>query len=68
MILFFLTLLEQSRYRRLAKEAEQVVLATAIFDAHGKLLVTHEGLLPSKKIANAWFERVCGIPPCTIPS
>ncbi|KAI9048546.1 hypothetical protein LZ554_007379 [Drepanopeziza brunnea f. sp. 'monogermtubi'] len=57
MILFFLTLLEQARYRRLEKEAEQVVLATATFDSHGKLLVTHEGLLPTKKIANSWLEK-----------
>ena len=44
--------------KRAARRAEQVVLAVAFFDSNGKLLVTHEGLLPRKKIANSWLERV----------
>ncbi|PBP21700.1 hypothetical protein BUE80_DR007606 [Diplocarpon rosae] len=56
-ILVFLSLVEQARYRKMAKRAEQVVLATAIFDSNGRLLVTQEGLLPTKKIANSWMER-----------
>ncbi|KAH7356761.1 hypothetical protein BKA65DRAFT_548146 [Rhexocercosporidium sp. MPI-PUGE-AT-0058] len=55
--LIFLTLLEQARMLRDAKSAEQIVLAAAIFDTHGRICVTHEGFLPRKKIANSWFEK-----------
>ncbi len=44
--------------KRAARRAEQVVLAAAVFDSQGKILVTHEGLLPRKKITNFWLERV----------
>ncbi|KAH9223471.1 hypothetical protein DL95DRAFT_492617 [Leptodontidium sp. 2 PMI_412] len=55
--LIFLTLIQQARMLKAAKRAEQVVLAAAIFDAQGRLCVTHEGFLPRQKIANSWFER-----------
>ncbi|KUJ12089.1 uncharacterized protein LY89DRAFT_221723 [Mollisia scopiformis] len=55
--LLVFTLLAQRRILKSAKRAQQVVLATAIFDHEGKLLVTPEGRLPTQKITNAWLER-----------
>lgn len=43
----------------LAKRAQQVVLAVAVFDLDGRILVSAEGLLPTRKITNAWLEQVC---------
>lgn len=43
-----------------AHRAQQVVLATVVFDPEGKLLVTPEGRLPCRKIANTSLERVGG--------
>jgi hypothetical protein len=51
-------LLAQWRLAKLAKRAQQVVVATAIFNYEDKLLVTAEGHLPNKKITDAWVERV----------
>jgi hypothetical protein len=51
-------LLAQWRLAKLARRAQQVVLATAIFDYEDKILVTPEGYLPNKKITDAWVERV----------
>ena len=48
----------QRSRRRSADRAQQVVLACAIFDPDGKLMVTPEGLLPSRKITDAFYERV----------
>jgi hypothetical protein len=42
-----------------AKRAQHVVLATAVFDPDGKLMVTPEGMLPSQKITSAYREQVC---------
>jgi hypothetical protein len=44
---------------RYAHKAEQVVLATAIFDKQGRVLVSPEGLLPSEKITDSFLEKVC---------
>jgi len=35
-----------------------VVLATAIFDKDGRILVTTEGHLPNEKITEKYIERV----------
>ncbi|KAL2755832.1 hypothetical protein ACRALDRAFT_1043121 [Sodiomyces alcalophilus JCM 7366] len=43
--------------RRYASKAQQVVLAAAVFDQHGRILVNHEGLLPSEKITDMFVER-----------
>jgi hypothetical protein len=51
-------LLAQRRRALSANRAEQVVLAAAIFDKNGRLMVTPEGLLPSQKITNSFIERV----------
>jgi hypothetical protein len=57
------TFLAQWRLAKLAKRAQQVVLATAIFDYEDKILVTSEGYLPHKKITDSWIERVRKIHP-----
>jgi hypothetical protein len=57
-ILIIFSLLAQRRRTLSANRAEQVVLAVAIFDKNGKLMVTPEGLLPSQKITNSFIERV----------
>lgn len=44
---------------RYADKAQQVVLATAIFDKQGRVLVSPEGLLPSEKITDSFLEKVC---------
>jgi hypothetical protein len=55
-----LTLLAQARRARAVKKekAKQVVLATAIFDQEGRLLVSHEELLPTRKTTNDYNEQV----------
>ncbi|KAI9714396.1 MAG: hypothetical protein M1820_000357 [Bogoriella megaspora] len=45
------------RKRKLADRAQQVVLACAIFDPEGRLMVTQEGLLPNKKITRQFSQR-----------
>ncbi|KAL8827287.1 MAG: hypothetical protein Q9170_007073 [Blastenia crenularia] len=47
----------QRRKNRSAHHAQQVVLATVIFDTEGKLMVTPDGTLPSRKIAKTAMER-----------
>ncbi|RKU47465.1 hypothetical protein DL546_009270 [Coniochaeta pulveracea] len=42
---------------RYASKAQQVVLATAIFDKQGRVLVSPEGLLPSEKITDSFLEK-----------
>ena len=47
------------RSRKLsADRAQQVVLACAMFDINGKLMVTPEGILPCQKITDSFTERV----------
>lgn len=43
--------------QRYASKAQQVVLAAAIFDRHGRVLVSTDGLLPSEKITDAFLEK-----------
>ncbi|CAK7216033.1 hypothetical protein SBRCBS47491_002693 [Sporothrix bragantina] len=43
--------------KRSAQKAQQVVLAVAIFDKHGRLLVSPDGLLPSEKITETFVGR-----------
>ncbi|CAK7266597.1 hypothetical protein SEPCBS57363_002173 [Sporothrix epigloea] len=43
--------------KRSAQKAQQVVLAVAIFDNHGRLLVSPDGLLPSEKITETFVGR-----------
>lgn len=52
-------MLGQRRRSRSANRAQQVVLACAIFDSSGRIMVTPEGLLPNRRITTANVERVC---------
>lgn len=57
-MLVALTFLAQRRRSRSANRAQQVVLAAAVFDKDGRLMVSPEGLLPNRKITNTFIERV----------
>ncbi|KAL3427705.1 Signaling protein YkoW [Phlyctema vagabunda] len=56
-LLFTMTFLAQRRRSLSANRAQQVVLAAAVFDNEGRLLVSPEGLLPNRKITNSFIER-----------
>lgn len=56
-MLLVLTLAAQRSRSQSADRAQQVVLAAAIFDKEGKLMVNHEGLLPNTKMTNSYIER-----------
>ncbi|KAL8681677.1 MAG: hypothetical protein Q9186_002194 [Xanthomendoza sp. 1 TL-2023] len=56
-ILIIFAVIGQRVKTRSAHEAQQVVLASVIFDTEGKLLVTPEGRLPSRKIAKTYLEQ-----------
>ncbi|KAG7115853.1 Signaling protein YkoW like [Verticillium longisporum] len=43
--------------RRYANKAQQVVLAAAVFDPQGRILVNPDGLLPSEKITDTFLEK-----------
>lgn len=49
----------QAQAKRSSKKAKQIILAAAIFDAENKVLVKGDGLLPTKKITDAYVEQVC---------
>jgi hypothetical protein len=51
-------MLAQRRRLRSANRAQEVVLACAIFDKHGKVMVTPEGILPNEKVTTTYVERV----------
>ncbi|KUJ13484.1 uncharacterized protein LY89DRAFT_591314 [Mollisia scopiformis] len=55
-ILIVFTFLAQRRRSRSANKARQVVLACAIFDSNGRIMVTPEGLLPNEKITASYRE------------
>ncbi|KAL8919873.1 MAG: hypothetical protein Q9172_004778 [Xanthocarpia lactea] len=52
-----LAVIGQRMRARSAERAQQVVLASVIFDKEAKLLVTPEGRLPSRKIAKTYLEQ-----------
>jgi len=43
--------------RRYATKAQQIVLAAAVFDKHGRILVSPDGLLPSERITASLVEK-----------
>lgn len=43
--------------RRYAHKAQQVILAAAVFDKDGRILVNPDGLLPSEKITDSFIEK-----------
>ncbi|KAG4436402.1 hypothetical protein IFR05_008125 [Cadophora sp. M221] len=55
-ILFVFAVLARRRRSRSADQAQHVVLASAIFDVHGRLLVTPEGYLPNQKVTTSHIE------------
>ncbi|KAH6721072.1 hypothetical protein BKA61DRAFT_504742 [Leptodontidium sp. MPI-SDFR-AT-0119] len=55
-ILFVFAVLARRRRSRSADRAQHVVLASAIFDVHGRLLVTPEGYLPNQKVTTSHIE------------
>ncbi|KFY31704.1 hypothetical protein V493_00884 [Pseudogymnoascus sp. VKM F-4281 (FW-2241)] len=56
LIIVALAVVTQRRRTRSANRAQQVVLASAIFDHNGRLLVTPEGLLPNQKVTTSYVE------------
>ncbi|KAK4954037.1 hypothetical protein LTR66_013619 [Elasticomyces elasticus] len=56
-ICFGIMLLTRQRQKQLADRAQQVMLACAVFDPEGKIMVTHEGLLPCAKITKQYNQR-----------
>ena len=42
-----------------AKKAQQVVLAAAVFDSQGRILVNRNGFLPSESITDTFLDKVC---------
>ena len=52
-------MLAQRRRSRSANRAQQVVLASAVFDEDGRIMVTPEGLIPNRKVTSSNMERVC---------
>ncbi|KAI1656485.1 hypothetical protein F4813DRAFT_390524 [Daldinia decipiens] len=43
--------------KRNASKAQQIILAAAVFDKLGRILVSPDGLLPSEKITDAYVEK-----------
>ncbi|KAL9604935.1 MAG: hypothetical protein Q9219_000123 [cf. Caloplaca sp. 3 TL-2023] len=56
-VLFVFAVIGHRVKTRSAHRAQQVVLASVVFDTEGKLMVTPEGRLPSRKIAKTFMER-----------
>ncbi|TVY78348.1 Signaling protein [Lachnellula suecica] len=50
-------LLSQAKRVQFARRARQVTLTTAIFNNEGKLLVAPDGMIPTRKVTNAYLER-----------
>ncbi|KAI2617393.1 FAD dependent oxidoreductase-domain-containing protein [Hypoxylon sp. NC1633] len=48
------------RTRRNESKAQQVILAAAIFDRSGRIMVNSDGLLPNEKITDTYIERTQG--------
>ena len=59
LMLVIFALIGQRSRQRSADRAQQVVLACAIFDPEGRLMVTPDGLMPCRKITDSYSELVC---------
>lgn len=46
--------------RRYATKAQQIILATAVFDKQGRILVNSDGLIPSEVITDSYLEKTHG--------
>lgn len=52
-----------------AKNAQEVVLAAAVFDKNGRILINRNGLLPSECITDTFLDKVRPLtPPPTHPT
>ncbi|KAI9767503.1 MAG: hypothetical protein M1839_004491 [Geoglossum umbratile] len=56
-LLLCLALLAQRRRAQQSDRAQQVVLACAIFDSRGRLMVSPDGLVPNQKITRTYLEQ-----------
>ena len=58
MLLIILAIIGNRQRKRSANRVRQLVLACALFDPSGRVMVSPEGLLPTRKITNRYVERV----------
>ncbi|KAH6645916.1 hypothetical protein BKA67DRAFT_525779 [Truncatella angustata] len=56
-ILVFVSVLSARNMRKYAIKAQQVVLAVAVFDKHGRILVNPDGLVPSEKVTETFPQK-----------
>ncbi|KAH6873892.1 hypothetical protein B0T10DRAFT_588379 [Thelonectria olida] len=52
-----LAILRANNMRRSALRAQQITLAAAVFDKHGRILVDPDGLVPSTVVADSFLEK-----------
>ncbi|KAK6074038.1 mhyt domain signaling [Seiridium cupressi] len=57
LILVVVAVLSARTMRGYAIKAQQVVLAVAVFDKHGRILVNPDGLLPSEKVTETFPQK-----------
>jgi NO-binding membrane sensor protein with MHYT domain len=56
-ILVVISVLSARTMKNYAIKAQQVVLAVAVFDRHGRILVSPDGLLPSEKVTETFPQK-----------
>ncbi|KAI0125311.1 hypothetical protein BJ170DRAFT_584523 [Xylariales sp. AK1849] len=56
-ILIFIAVLSARTMRKYATKAQQIVLAVAVFDKQGRILVSPEGLLPSEMVTETFPQK-----------
>jgi hypothetical protein len=52
--------------RNRKNRAQKVVLASAIFDPEGRIMLTTDGMFPCREITDSYHERVPPSPLCLI--
>ena len=52
-------------WRGLADRAQGITLALAVFDEQGRLMVSSEGIVPCRRIANSKIESVSAAATCS---
>ena len=60
LLLLIVVIIRGKKIRRTRTRAQQLVLACAYFDDHGRVMVTPEGALPCHKITNRFIEKTFG--------
>lgn len=56
-IMLLAAMLTARTMRRYASKAQQITLAAAVFDSHGRILVSPDGLLPSERVTETFPQR-----------